>query len=114
MKTKRRGLVRLRNRLDLASDLSNKLDLKAPIRFLETSMSKAGSSRLRKALFFPAMSAMRYIPLCRTSGQRLKEKGRKSIVVIGAILTKLLHLIFGILRSGKPFNPTHLQSPETA
>ena len=75
-----------------------------------TPMSKAGSSRLRKALFFPAMSAMRYNPLCRTFGQRLKEKGKKSIVVIGAIMTKLLHLIFGILRSGKPFNPSHLQS----
>ncbi len=114
MKTKRRGLVRFRNRLGLASDLFNKRDLKAPIRFLETHMSKAGSSRLRKALFFPAMSAMRYNPLCRTFGQRLKEKGRKSIVDIGAIMTKLLHLIFGILRSGKPFKPSHLQSPEIA
>ena len=114
MKTKRRGLVRFRNRLDLASDRFHKRDLKAPIRFLETSMSKAGSSRLRKALFFPAMSAMRDNPLCRTFGLRLKEKGKKSIVVIGAIMTKLLHLILGILRSGKPFNPSHLQSPEIA
>lgn len=56
-------------------------------------MSKAGSSRLRKALFFPALSAMPYNPLCRTFGQRLKGKGKKSIVVIGAIMTKLLHLI---------------------
>ncbi len=77
-------------------------------------MSKAGSSRLRKALFFPAMSGMRYNPLCRTFGQRLKEKGEKSIVVTGDIMTKLLHLIFGILRSGKLFNPSHLQSPEIA
>ncbi len=74
-------------------------------------MSKAGSSRLRKALCFPAM---RYNPLCRTFGLRLKEKGQKSNVVIEAIMTKLLHLIFGILRSGKPFNPSHLQSPEIA
>jgi len=114
MKTKRRGLVRFRNRLDLASDLFHKRDLKAPIRFLETSMSRAGSSRLRKALFSPAMSAMRCNPLGRTFGQRLKENGRKSIVVIGAIMTKLLHLIFGLLRSGKPFNPSHLPSPEIA
>lgn len=114
MKTKRRGLVRFRNQLDLASDLFNKRDLKAPIRFLETPMSKAGSASLRKALFFPAMSAIRYNPLCRTFGQRLKEEGKKSIVVNGAIMTKLLHLIFGILRLGKPFNPSHLQSPGIA
>ncbi len=79
-----------------------------------TPMSEAGSSRLRKALFFSAMSAMCYNPLCRTFGQRLKEKGKKSIVVIGAIMTKLLYLMFGILRSGKPFNPSHLQSLEIA
>jgi transposase len=72
-----------------------------------TPMSKAGSSRLRKALFFPAMSAMRYNPLCITFADRLKEKGKRPIVVIGAVMTKLLHLIFGILRSGKPFNPQY-------
>lgn len=79
-----------------------------------TPMSKAGSSRLRKALFFPAMSAMRYNPVCKAFGDRLKDKGKKSIVIIGAIMTKLLHLIFGILRSGKPFNPNHLSNPKTA
>jgi len=79
-----------------------------------TPMSKAGSSRLRKALFFPAMSAMRFNPLCVTFADRLKEKDKRPIVVIGAVMTKLLHLIFGILRSGKPFNPHHQHLPESA
>jgi transposase len=79
-----------------------------------TPMSKAGSSRLRKALFFPAMSAMTHNKLCRTFANRLKEKGKKPIVVIGAVMTKLLHLVFGILRSGMPFNPDHLANPKIA
>jgi hypothetical protein len=37
--------------------------------------------------------------------ERLKEKGKPSIVIIGAIMTKLLHLIYGVLKSEKPFNP---------
>lgn len=79
-----------------------------------TPMGKTGSARLRKALFFPAMSAMRFNPLCKTFAERLKAKGKKSIVIIGAIMTKLLHLIFGILRSGKPFNPNHLNESKIA
>ena len=75
-----------------------------------TPMSKNGSSRLRKALFYPAMSAMRYNPACKAFADRLRAKGKKSIVIIGAVMTKLLHLIFGVLRSGKPFDPNfHLQ-----
>ena len=73
-------------------------------------MSKNGSSRLRKALFYPAMSAMRYNPACKAFAERLRAKGKKPIVIIGAVMTKLLHLIFGDLRSGEPFDPTrHLQ-----
>jgi len=60
------------------------------------------------------MSAMTYNPRCKTFADRLKDKGKKSIVIIGAIMTKLLHLIFGILRSGKPFNPAYLASSKIA
>jgi transposase len=62
----------------------------------------------------PDPADLRYNPICRTFGQRLKEKGKKSIVVIGALMTKLPHLMFGILISGEPFNPIHLQSPGIA
>lgn len=70
-------------------------------------MSKNGSARLRKALFYPAMSAMRYNPVCIAFAERLRAKGKKQIVIIGAVMTKLLHLIYGVLKSRKPFDPTH-------
>lgn len=76
-----------------------------------TPMSKNGSARLRKALFYPAMSAMRYNPACKAFAERLRAKGKKQIVIIGAVMTKLLHIIYGVLKSRKPFDPVyHLKS----
>ena len=69
-------------------------------------MSKADNRHIRKALFFPAMSAMRFNPICKAFAERLKEKGKPSIVIIGAVMTKLLHLIYGVLKSEKPSIPT--------
>jgi hypothetical protein len=69
-------------------------------------MSKAGNRHIRKALFFPAMSAMRFNPICKALAERLKEKGKPSIVIIGAVMTKLLHLIYGVLKAKNPSTPT--------
>jgi transposase len=77
-----------------------------------TPMSKAGNRHIRKALFFPAMSAMRFNPICKAFAERLKEKGKPSIVIIGAVMTKLLHLIYGVLKSEKPFNPDILKKAQ--
>jgi transposase len=74
--------------------------------------SKAGNRHIRKALFFPAMSAMRFNPICKAFAERLKEKGKPSIVIIGAVMTKLLHLIYGVLKSEKPFNPDILKKAQ--
>ena len=46
--------------------------------------------------------------------QRLRDQGRlkpKQIVV--AAMRKLLHLCFGVLKTGKPFDPNHTTSKET-
>jgi hypothetical protein len=42
-------------------------------------MSKAGNSQLRKHLFFPAMSAMRYNTICKEFAARLKAQGKPQI-----------------------------------
>jgi transposase len=77
-----------------------------------TPMSKAGSSQLRKHLFFPAMSAMRYNPICKEFAARLKAQGKPQIVIIGAIMNKLLHIIYGVLKHQKPFDPEYLKKHE--
>ena len=38
---------------------------------------------------------------------RLKEKGKNGKVIVCAIMRKLVHIIFGILKSGKKFDPNY-------
>ena len=73
-----------------------------------TPMTKAGNAHIRKILFFPAMSAMRHNPICVAFAERLLDKGKAKIVVLGAVMSKLLHLVFGVLKNKEPFNPNHL------
>jgi hypothetical protein len=57
-------------------------------------------------LYMPAMSAMRYNPAIVALVARLKSQGRlkpKQIVV--AAMRKLLVLCFGVLKTGKSFDP---------
>jgi len=71
-----------------------------------TRISKIGNAVLRAALYLPAMSAMRYNPAIVALVARLKSRGRlkpKQIVV--AAMRKLLVLCFGVLKTGKPFDP---------
>lgn len=68
------------------------------------SLSKLGSSRLRKALYFPAIVALRFNPAVQEFGQRLREKGKSKMLIIGAAMRKLLHIIYGVLKSGKKFD----------
>ena len=70
-----------------------------------TVMSKIGRSQLRKALFMPAMVALRYNPILMDMKQRLTKAGKSKMAIIGAAMRKLVHLIYGILKSGMPFDP---------
>ena len=77
-------------------------------------LSKMGNSQLRKALYMPAIVAQTYNPIIRTFCQRLLKSGLRPMEVIGAAMHKLLHLIYGILKSGKPFDPDFLQKQGVA
>jgi hypothetical protein len=52
---------------------------------------------------------MRLNPVCKAFAERLEEKGKPSIVIIAAIMTRLLHLIYGVLKSEKPSKPDILK-----
>ena len=72
-----------------------------------TRLSKIGNRRLRKALYMPAMSAIRYNQVLSDFAHRLKRKGKPGKVIIAAVMRKLIHIAFGVLRSGSPFNPDY-------
>jgi len=72
------------------------------------SMSKIGNAKLRKALFMPALVAMRYNPLMVEMRERLLKAGKPKMLIVGAVMRKLIHLIYGVLKNNQPFNPDFL------
>jgi transposase len=68
-------------------------------------LSKTGNRRLRAALYMPALSAKQHNPLIGALVVRLEQRGKRPMVIIGAVMRKLLHLAFGVLKSGRPFDP---------
>jgi len=74
-------------------------------------LSKIGNSRLRKALYMPAIVARRYNPFIRAFCDRLLTKGKSKMSVVGAAMHKLLRQAFGVLKSQKPFDPNFLPLP---
>ena len=74
-------------------------------------MSKQGSPSLRAALYLPAVVAIRYNPFVRALAERLRASGHCQMSIIVAAMHKLLHLAFGVLKSGQPFDPHYLHLP---
>lgn len=68
-------------------------------------ISKRGSAQLRRALYFPALSALTHNPIIRAFGDRLKGNGKRGKVVLCAAMRKLMHIIFGVLKNQQPFDP---------
>lgn len=71
----------------------------------KTRISKIGSTRLRKAVFFPAMVAKKYNPIIKDFCDNLKKKSKCKMVIIGAAMRKIMHIIFAVLKYKIPFNP---------
>jgi len=69
-------------------------------------LSKIGPGRLRKALYMPAVAALRWNPTIRAVRARLHAAGKPPMVIIGAAMRKLIHLAYGVLKSGRAYEPT--------
>jgi len=68
-------------------------------------ISRTGSASLRAALYMPALAAMRFNPVLRAFAARLRARGVPGKAIVVAVMRKLLHLVFGVLKSGQPFHP---------
>lgn len=73
-----------------------------------THLSKIGSARIRKALYWPAISAMRHNPIVRAFCERLRSRGKSEMSLIGAAMRKLIHIAYGVLKTGRPFDPNYV------
>lgn len=73
-----------------------------------TTISRTGSTSLRAALYMPSLVARRHNPILRQFAERLAATGMAKKAVIGAVMHKLTHLIYGVIRNDKPFDPNYL------
>ena len=68
-------------------------------------LSKVGHAFLRRALYMPAMVTLYRTEWGRRFRERLAAKGKPPKLIIGAMMRKLVYVAFGVLKSGKPFDP---------
>lgn len=67
-------------------------------------ISRTGSRRLRAGLYMPAISALTHNPAIKALGQRLRSRGKAGKQIVCAAMRKLLHIAYGVLKSGQPFD----------
>ena len=70
-------------------------------------LSKIGNASLRKALYFPTIVARQHNPIVRSFSERLAENGKQKMVIQGASMRKLLHIVYGVWKHGRPFDPAY-------
>jgi transposase len=80
----------------------------------QSGSSVRGRVRLRKALYFPAVTALRCSPFFQRWAEGLRQRGKSKMAVIGAAMRKLIHLAYGVLKTGKPFDPEWCRKQEIA
>ena len=66
-------------------------------------ISKTGNKELRKILFFLAMVTMRGSSTINPLVERLRKKGKKGKVIVVAVMRKILHIVFGVLKTQTAF-----------
>ena len=68
-------------------------------------LSKIGHAFLRKALYMPAMVTLYRTTWGKLFRDRLAAAGKPPKLIIGAMMRKLIHVAYGVLKSEKSFDP---------
>jgi transposase len=71
-------------------------------------ISRHGNRNLRQALYMPALSAARFDPHLRTFYQQLQARHKTKLQALMAVARKLLHAIFGMFKTGTPYDGAKL------
>jgi transposase len=70
-------------------------------------MSRKGNDLVRHYLWNAARSAISCNPAVRALYRRLKAKGTRGDVALGHCMRKLLHLVFAVWKTNRPFDTKH-------
>ncbi len=72
-----------------------------------TRLSKTGNGYLRKSLYLPSMVAIRFNSTVKRFAKQLSDNGKNKMVIIGAVMRKLVHVMYGVIKSRQAFNPAY-------
>lgn len=67
-------------------------------------ISKVGNSALRGALWWPTVSAMQHNPIIAAFSKKRRSTHMHNFAIIIAAMHKLLRLVYGVIKNGKPFD----------
>jgi transposase len=73
----------------------------------KTRISKEGRAFLRSILWMSAVVALKHNPVIMEFCQRLEERRLSKMAIVVAAMRKLLHLVFGVLKNQRPFDPDY-------
>jgi transposase len=71
-------------------------------------ISKVGNRHIRRALYMPALTAVRFAPHLRAFYLHLQARGKCKMVALVAVMQKLLHAIFGMFKHDASFDGAKL------
>jgi len=75
-------------------------------------MSPKGNDLVRKYLWHAARTGILYNPAIRTLYARQRVRGKRGDVALGHCMRKLLHLVFAVWKTAKPFDASRYASPD--
>ena len=72
-------------------------------KFSSSAKVPLGNARLRRALWMPALTAIKHNPWLRAYYQRLRTAGKRPKVALVAIIRKLLTAVYSVAKHRRPF-----------
>lgn len=70
-------------------------------------LSKTGPAHIRAKLYRAAIVATRHNPNLKALYQRLQDNGKSKMSALSAVMRKLAHLCFGVLKNRIPYQPDY-------
>lgn len=77
-------------------------------------LSKIGPPEIRAKLYLASLCGLRFNPSMKAMYERLCLSGKAKMCAIGALMRKLVHWCYGVLRTQQPFNADRASDARSA
>ena len=71
-------------------------------------MSKIGPPEIRAKLYLASLCGLRFNAVMKAMYKRLCQRGKAKMCAIGALMRKLVHWCYDVLKTQKPFDAEYL------